>query len=217
MNILAKPLQARLQDFDPILLSVIQNLLVAVMDECEVNPSRTAISPLIYEGKDYCCWPARCRRKHDRAEPGKRSDFMRIWRTNPRLHGMLGQRRPGGRRCLIYNYAEVWGQHLNNVVLIIRSFIKASSRALSRRARIGPTLAARRPARLRPTRPKSSRKGFSFGRSKYTSAVSSAKKSCGSFATIFVSRALTRRHGGTGGRRPTRSKTLSRAHRKVRP
>ena len=40
--------------FDPIMLEVIRSLLIAIMDEAEINLSRTAFSPIVYEVKDYC-------------------------------------------------------------------------------------------------------------------------------------------------------------------
>ena len=39
---------------DPITLEIIRNLLIAILDEGEINLSRTAFSPIIYEVKDYC-------------------------------------------------------------------------------------------------------------------------------------------------------------------
>jgi N-methylhydantoinase B/oxoprolinase/acetone carboxylase alpha subunit len=38
--------------FDPIMLEVIRTLLIATMDECEINLSRTAFSPIIYDIND---------------------------------------------------------------------------------------------------------------------------------------------------------------------
>jgi len=39
---------------DPITLEIIRSLLIAILDEGEINLSRTAFSPIIYEVKDYC-------------------------------------------------------------------------------------------------------------------------------------------------------------------
>ena len=41
-------------EVDPVVLEIIRNLLIAVVDEGEINLSRTAFSPIIYEVKDYC-------------------------------------------------------------------------------------------------------------------------------------------------------------------
>ena len=49
----AVPHKAATAKFDPIMLEVIRSLLVAIMDECEINLSRTAFSPIVYEVKDY--------------------------------------------------------------------------------------------------------------------------------------------------------------------
>ena len=39
---------------DPVTLEIVRNLLIAILDEGEINLSRTAFSPIIYEVKDYC-------------------------------------------------------------------------------------------------------------------------------------------------------------------
>src|SRR5262249_59684261 len=50
----AAPPHPATQKFDPIMLEVIRSLLIAIMDESEINLSRTAFSPIVYEVKDYC-------------------------------------------------------------------------------------------------------------------------------------------------------------------
>ena len=57
MNVAVPPLARQepgATKFDPIMLEVIRSLLIAIMDEAEINLSRTAFSPIVYEVKDYC-------------------------------------------------------------------------------------------------------------------------------------------------------------------
>jgi N-methylhydantoinase B len=39
---------------DLVTLEIVRNLLIGILDEGEINLSRTAFSPIIYEVKDYC-------------------------------------------------------------------------------------------------------------------------------------------------------------------
>ena len=39
---------------DPVTIEIVRNLLIGILDEGEINLSRTAFSPIIYEVKDYC-------------------------------------------------------------------------------------------------------------------------------------------------------------------
>lgn len=103
---------------DPIMVSVIRSLLVAIMDECEINLSRTALSPLIYEGKDYCI--GLLARNTDTivqsrgSVPTFMSDLGVPVQDALDLYGEEGIH-PGD--VFLMNYADICGQHLNNMVL----------------------------------------------------------------------------------------------------
>jgi N-methylhydantoinase B len=105
-------------DLDPIMVSVIRSLMVAIMDECEINLSRTAISPLIYEGKDYCI--GLLARNTDTivqsrgSVPTFMSDLGVPVQDALHLYGEDGIH-PGD--VFLMNYADICGQHLNNMVL----------------------------------------------------------------------------------------------------
>ncbi|HWU61728.1 MAG TPA: hydantoinase B/oxoprolinase family protein [Ensifer sp.] len=104
--------------FDPIMISIVRSLLVAIMDECEINLSRTALSPLIYEGKDYCI--GLLNRDADTivqsrgSVPTFMSDLGVPVRDALDIYGEDGIH-PGD--VFMMNYAEICGQHLNNMVL----------------------------------------------------------------------------------------------------
>lgn len=103
---------------DPIMVSVIRSLLVAIMDECEINLSRTALSPLIYEGKDYCIGLLAANTDTIVQSRGSVPTFMSDLGVPVKdaldLYGEDGIH-PGD--VFLMNYAEICGQHLNNMVL----------------------------------------------------------------------------------------------------
>ncbi len=103
---------------DPITISIVQSLMVAIMDECEINLSRTALSPLIYEGKDYCIGlldrQTRTIVQSRGSVPTFMSDLGVPVADALELYGEEGIH-PGD--VFMMNYAEICGQHLNNMVL----------------------------------------------------------------------------------------------------
>ncbi len=103
---------------DPITLEIIRNLLIAILDEGEINLSRTAFSPIVYEVKDYCVGllDAKCQTiaQSRGGIPTFMADLGEPVRDGVEIYGEDGFE-PGD--VLIQNYAAVCGQHLNNVVL----------------------------------------------------------------------------------------------------
>ena len=103
---------------DPITLEIIRNLLIAILDEGEINLSRTAFSPIIYEVKDYCVGllDVKCQTiaQSRGGIPTFMADLGEPVRDGVEIYGEDGFE-PGD--VLIQNYAAVCGQHLNNVVL----------------------------------------------------------------------------------------------------
>lgn len=110
--------ERRSTDDDPIMISIVQNLLVAIMDECEINLSRTALSPLIYEGKDYCIGLLDAEAQTIVQSRGSVPTFMSDLGVPVRdaldIYGADGIH-PGD--ILLMNYADICGQHLNNVIV----------------------------------------------------------------------------------------------------
>ncbi|MGH1413570.1 MAG: hydantoinase B/oxoprolinase family protein [Pelagimonas sp.] len=103
---------------DPVQVSVIHSLLVAIMDECEINLSRTALSPLIYEGKDYCIGlldvKARTIVQSRGSVPTFMSDLGVPVADALELYGEEGIHEGD---VFMMNYGNICGQHLNNMVL----------------------------------------------------------------------------------------------------
>jgi N-methylhydantoinase B len=106
--------------FDPIMLEVIRSLLVAIMDECEINLSRTAFSPIIYEIKDYCIGlldrEGRTIAQSRGSVPTFCADLGDPVRDGIEIYGYSGIE-PGD--VLLMNYSEICGQHLNNMVVYL--------------------------------------------------------------------------------------------------
>lgn len=109
--------------FDPIMLEVIRSLLIAIMDECEINLSRTAFSPIIYEVKDYCIGlldkDCRTIAQSRGSVPTFMADLGASVRDGLEIYGEGGIE-PGD--VLLMNYSDVCGQHLNNVVVYVPVF-----------------------------------------------------------------------------------------------
>src|SRR5579872_2033343 len=106
--------------FDPIMLEVIRTLLIATMDECEINLSRTAFSPIIYEVKDYCIGlldrEGRTIAQSRGSVPTFCADLGDPVRDGIEIYGIEGIE-PGD--VLLMNYSEICGQHLNNLVVYV--------------------------------------------------------------------------------------------------
>lgn len=120
----AKPSVAKAK-FDPIMLEVIRSLLVAMMDECEINLSRTAFSPIIYEVKDYCIGllDKECRTiaQSRGSVPTFMADLGHSVRDGLEIYGENGFQ-PGD--VLLMNFSDICGQHLNNMVVYVPIFLK---------------------------------------------------------------------------------------------
>ena len=105
-------------EVDPVVLEIIRNLLIAVVDEGEINLSRTAFSPIIYEVKDYCIGlldaEGRSIAQSRGGIPTFMADLGEPVRDGIELFGKDGFD-PGD--IVIINYSGVCGQHLNNMVL----------------------------------------------------------------------------------------------------
>ncbi len=103
---------------DPVTLEIIRDLLVAILDEGEVNLERTAFSPIIYEVKDYCIGfldkAGNTIAQSRGGVPTFMADLGEPVRDGLEIYGESGFD-PGD--VLLINYAAVCGQHLNNVVL----------------------------------------------------------------------------------------------------
>src|SRR5262245_49093658 len=104
---------------DPVTVEVIRRRLVAIADEVDVNITRTAFSPYIYEYKDYAVGIVDQRGdlicQCTGAMPVFVADVMRaaiqdgldIYGADDLHHGDV----------IINNYAGVIGQHLNNMAM----------------------------------------------------------------------------------------------------
>jgi len=106
------------QTVDPVTLEIVRNLLIALLDEGEINLSRTAFSPIVYEVKDYCIGlldrKGRTIAQSRGGIPTFMADLGEPVRDGIAIYGEDGFS-PGD--MLIINYAAVCGQHLSNVVL----------------------------------------------------------------------------------------------------
>lgn len=110
---------------DPVTLEIIRSLLIAIVDEAEINLSRTALSPIIYEVKDYCVClldkEARTISQSRGGIPTFMADLGEAVRDGLEIYGEKGFE-PGD--VAIINYSGVCGQHLNNVVMYAPIFWK---------------------------------------------------------------------------------------------
>jgi N-methylhydantoinase B len=123
MNVAAQvdaPQRAAGGKFDPIMLEVIRSLLIAIMDESEINLSRTAFSPIVYEVKDYCIGlldeTGRTIAQSRGSVPTFMADLGDSVADGLEIYG-LDSIHPGD--VLITNYSDVCGQHLNNIVIYV--------------------------------------------------------------------------------------------------
>jgi N-methylhydantoinase B len=105
---------------DPVTLEIIRNLLIAILDEGEINLSRTAFSPIIYEVKDYCVGLLDAQCQTIAQSRGGITTFMADLGM-PVSDGLSIYGENGFERddVVLMNYSSVCGQHLNNMVLYI--------------------------------------------------------------------------------------------------
>jgi N-methylhydantoinase B len=115
----AAPESAGAAALDPVTVEVIRRRLVAIADEVDVNITRTAFSPYIYEYKDYAVGVVDHRGdlicQCTAGMPVFVADVMRaavldglaLYGADELHHG----------DCVITNYAGTIGQHLNNVTM----------------------------------------------------------------------------------------------------
>jgi len=105
---------------DPVTQEIVRNLLIAILDEGEINLSRTAFSPIIYEVKDYCVGlvdrEGRTIAQSRGGIPTFMADLGEPVRDGIAIYGLDGFE-PGD--VMLMNYAAVCGQHLNNVVVYV--------------------------------------------------------------------------------------------------
>jgi N-methylhydantoinase B len=115
MNAPVEPVATRI---DPVTLEVVRNLLIGILDEGEINLSRTAFSPIIYEVKDYCIGlldrQGRTIAQSRGGIPTFMADLGEPVRDGIAIYGEDGLH-PGD--VLLMNYSGICGQHLNNVVI----------------------------------------------------------------------------------------------------
>jgi N-methylhydantoinase B len=107
------------QAINPITAEIIRHSLLAIPNQIDVNITRTAYSPLIYEYKDYAVGIVDADGKLIAQCQGSIPIFMAnalsvAVRDGLRIHGRQGMQ-PGD--VFVCNHASVLGQHLNNVVM----------------------------------------------------------------------------------------------------
>ena len=117
MNAPAAPAAAGI---DPVTLEIVRTLLIALLDEGEINLSRTAFSPIIYEVKDYCIGlldrEGRTIAQSRGGIPTFMADLGEPVRDGIAIYGADGFA-PGD--VMLMNFSGVCGQHLNNVVIYV--------------------------------------------------------------------------------------------------
>ncbi len=105
---------------DPVTLEIVRNLLIAILDEGEINLSRTAFSPIIYEVKDYSiCLLDRDGQTIAQSRggiPTFMADMGEPVRDGIEMYGADGFD-PGD--VVLINYSAICGQHLNNMILYV--------------------------------------------------------------------------------------------------
>jgi len=112
---------------DPITAEIIRHALLSIPNQIDVNITRTAYSPLIYEYKDYAVGIVDAAGRLISQAKGGIPLFVAnalgvAVRDGIAVHGADGIR-PGD--VLISNHAPTLGQHLNNVVMYTPVFIGA--------------------------------------------------------------------------------------------
>lgn len=111
------PAEAETRRIDPFDLEIIRNGIKSITDEMELNLTRTAFSPLIYEYKDYAVGildvEGRVITQGVGGLPIFLSDLGYALKDSLEVLGGTDSIRQGD--AIIHNYAPVCGQHLNNV------------------------------------------------------------------------------------------------------
>lgn len=104
---------------DPVTIEVIRRRLVAIADEVDVNITRTAFSPYIYEYKDYAVGIVDANGdlicQCTAGMPVFVADVMRV-AVQDGLH-LYGKDKLFDGDVVVTNYAGTIGQHLNNVTM----------------------------------------------------------------------------------------------------
>ena len=119
------PRSAMPQDIDPITAQIIRHRLLAIPKQIELNITRTAYSPLIYETKDYAVGLVDADGNLICESGGGIPLFVAGAlgvgvRDGLAVHGRDGIK-PGD--VLISNHAGTLGQHLNNVIMYTPVFV----------------------------------------------------------------------------------------------
>jgi N-methylhydantoinase B len=108
---------------DPITVEVVRHTITAICDEMEVNLTRTAFSPIVYESKDFCAalldTEGRMIGQALGSLPVFLCDLGNAIEDVVRVYGM-DNIEPGD--VFASNDPNVFGQHLNNVVLSLPIF-----------------------------------------------------------------------------------------------
>jgi 5-oxoprolinase (ATP-hydrolysing)/N-methylhydantoinase A len=113
-----KPQETSKERLDALDLEIFRHAMTALLDEVEVNLTRTAYSPLVYEYKDYAVGiltpDFELMSQSQMGAPVFVGDLGKPVEDAVKVIG-LDNLAPGD--AFITNYAAVQGQHLNNVVL----------------------------------------------------------------------------------------------------
>jgi N-methylhydantoinase B len=120
------PMTAQAQPLNPITAEMIRHSLLAIPNQIDVNITRTAYSPLIYEYKDYAVGIVDPEGRLIAQSKGGIPIFMAnalsvAVRNGLEIHGAASMQ-PGD--VFICNHAGVLGQHLNNVVMYAPVFVQ---------------------------------------------------------------------------------------------
>jgi N-methylhydantoinase B len=115
----ARPLPAAAAPLDPVTVEVIRRRLVAISDEVDVNITRTAFSPYIYEYKDYAVGIVDANGdlicQCTAGMPVFVADVMRAAVQDGLV--LYGSEALHEGDVVVTNYAGTIGQHLNNVTM----------------------------------------------------------------------------------------------------
>lgn len=113
-----------LQEIDPITLEIIRTSVQAIPDLVEVDLTRTAFSPLIYEFKDYAVGIVDAEGRSIALARGGLPGFQvnLIGLAVQDALELYGESKIEPGDIILTNYAAIQGQHLNNVVMITPIF-----------------------------------------------------------------------------------------------
>src|SRR5919199_42410 len=108
---------------DPVTVEVVRHTITAIADEMEANLTRTAFSPIVYESKDFCAALLDTEGNMIGQALGSLPVFLcdlgNAIQDIRRVYG-LEQIEPGD--MFAANDPNVFGQHLNNVVITLPTF-----------------------------------------------------------------------------------------------